>query len=90
MAPVGLILILIIAEMSRQVYSVPPYFFLCSYHGNTEQPSLDSKEVTVHISIDGDPSYYIPEEKYKGKSMFPLVQIAILYSHICTFLAQYW
>lgn len=45
----------------------PPYFFVCSYHGgNSDQPTLETKEVTVNVAIDGNPSYYVPGQKYTG------------------------
>ena len=44
----------------------PPYAFLCSFHGNERQPSLDTKELTVSISIEGNPSYYETGSIYQG------------------------
>lgn len=43
-----------------------PFFYLCSYHGNQDQSTLDVGEVALSVSIEGDPETYEPERKYQG------------------------
>ena len=47
--------------------SMGPFFFLCNYNGNTDQSSLDSGEVSLSVSIDGNPDYYVPGKSYLGE-----------------------
>ncbi|KAK2176991.1 hypothetical protein NP493_626g01001 [Ridgeia piscesae] len=44
---------------------MPPFFFLCNYHGKPQQSNLDSGEVAISVSIAGNPENYRPEGLYE-------------------------
>ncbi|XP_021361182.1 reelin-like [Mizuhopecten yessoensis] len=41
-----------------------PFFFLCNYHGNTNDLVAERGEVAISVSVGGDPEYYTPGEFY--------------------------
>ena len=45
-----------------------PFFFMCNYHGNTNNLGIDDGEVTVSVNIGGDPEYYVPGQFYNGRN----------------------
>lgn len=47
---------------------IEPFFFLCNYHGNTQEVGgVDKGEVAVSVSVEGNPEYYTPEQFYNSK-----------------------
>ncbi|XP_060065663.1 reelin-like [Ylistrum balloti] len=43
---------------------VEPFFFLCNYHGNTNDLVAEKGEVSISVSVGGNPEYYTPGEFY--------------------------
>ena len=43
-----------------------PYFFLCSYHGFSDQLNLDANDLVLNVAIDGNPAFYEPDAQYTG------------------------
>ena len=44
-----------------------PFFFVCNYYGESDQSTLNTGQVALSISIEGNPEYYIPGKMYQGK-----------------------
>ena len=60
----------------RNVFSqnVPPFFFLCNYHGERDQSTLNSGQVSLSINIEGNPQHYEPGKRYQGKNLSMFLQ----------------
>lgn len=43
-----------------------PFFFLCNYHGNVQDLGFETGEVTLSVSIVGNPEFYVPGQFYEG------------------------
>ena len=43
-----------------------PFFYQCNYHGNQDQSTLGSGEVTLTMTLKGQPEFYIPGNPYEG------------------------
>lgn len=43
-----------------------PFFFLCQYHHDLDQPGGIKGEVALSVSIKGSPEYYEPGKVYEG------------------------
>lgn len=43
-----------------------PFFFLCQYHHDLDQPGGIKGEVALSVSIKGAPEYYEPGKVYEG------------------------
>lgn len=43
---------------------VEPFFFLCNYHGNTNDLVSEKGEVSIQVSVQGNPEYYTPGDFY--------------------------
>ena len=56
----------VLLQVLISVHNVTP-FFLCGYHGATQQPGLDADDVIVRVSVDGSPSFYTPGQQYNGE-----------------------
>ena len=48
---------------------MPPFFFLCNYHGNVQELGQQMAEVKLSVSIMGNPDNYIPGKVYQSKWM---------------------
>ena len=46
---------------------MPPFFFLCNYHGNVQELGQQMAEVKLSVSIMGNPDNYIPGKVYQSK-----------------------
>ena len=57
----------LLSVTSQYVPHMPPFFFLCNYHGKPQQSNLDSGEVAISVSIAGNPENYRPEGLYEGE-----------------------
>ncbi|XP_067122080.1 reelin-like, partial [Centruroides vittatus] len=44
---------------------VAPFFFLCQYHSQTNQPGLMEEEVMLSVHIKGNPEFYNPGQIYE-------------------------
>ena len=44
-----------------------PFFFLCNYHGNVQDLGFETGEITLSVSIVGNPEFYIPGQFYEGE-----------------------
>ena len=65
---IPIILIIFAASVTSQyVPHLPPFFFLCNYHGKPQQSHLDSGEVAISVAIAGNPENYIPESLYESE-----------------------
>ncbi|XP_077982491.1 reelin-like [Glandiceps talaboti] len=42
-----------------------PFYFICNYQGGIDQADLDSGEVTLRVSIAGNPQFYTPGQRYQ-------------------------
>jgi hypothetical protein len=52
-----------------EILKLEPFFFLCNYHGNTQEVGgFDKGEIAVSVSVEGNPEYYTPEQFYNSKS----------------------
>lgn len=63
----------VLVQLLHHVTSFQPYmepfFFLCNYHGNTQEVGgFDKGEIAVSVSVEGNPEYYTPEQFYNSKS----------------------
>ena len=47
-----------------------PFFFLCQYHHDLDQPGGIKGEVALSVSIKGAPEYYEPGKVYEGSIIF--------------------
>lgn len=47
-----------------------PFFFLCQYHHDLDQPGGIKGEVALSVSIKGAPEYYEPGKVYEGIILF--------------------
>ena len=54
--------------------NVPPFFFLCNYHGERDQSTLNSGQVSLSINIEGNPEHYEPGKRYQGKNLSMFLQ----------------
>lgn len=43
-----------------------PFFFLCQYHHDLDQPGGIKGEIALSVSIKGAPEYYEPGKVYEG------------------------
>lgn len=43
-----------------------PFFFLCQYHHDLDQPGGIQGEIALSVSIKGTPEYYEPAKVYEG------------------------
>lgn len=43
-----------------------PFFFLCQYHHDLDQPGGIQGEIALSVSIKGAPEYYEPGKVYEG------------------------
>lgn len=63
------VLVLVMVVMSIGVSSympqLSPFFFLCNYHGNVQDVGFESGEVTISISLVGNPAFYVPGQFYE-------------------------
>ena len=71
---VGLFVTILLASVlsgfgqnSNGLPAVPPYFFLCNYHGNVQELGRESSEVKLSVTVDGNPENYVPGNFYKGQ-----------------------
>ena len=60
-------LCVMLSVRAQYVPHMPPFFFLCNYHGKPQQSNLDSGEVAISVSIAGNPENYRPEGSYEGE-----------------------
>lgn len=44
-----------------------PFFFLCQYHHDLDQPGAIKGEIALSVSVKGAPEYYEPGKVYEGK-----------------------
>lgn len=44
-----------------------PFFFLCQFHHDINQPGDIQGEIALSVSIKGAPEYYEPGKVYEGK-----------------------
>ncbi|CAG5116143.1 unnamed protein product [Candidula unifasciata] len=58
------LLLLCIPWTSSRVY-LSPFFFLCNYHGNTQDYGLNKGEVVISVQVEGNPQAYIPGNFYQ-------------------------
>ena len=62
----------ILGQLSHGLPAMPPYFFLCNYHGNVQELGRGSGEVKLSVTVDGNPDSYVPGNFYKGQyKLFP-------------------
>ena len=43
-----------------------PFFFLCNYHGNVQDLGFNTGEVTISVSLQDNPEFYVPGQFYEG------------------------
>ncbi|XP_076339324.1 reelin-like [Tachypleus tridentatus] len=42
-----------------------PFFFMCQYHGNTDQSGIAEGDVALSVKISGNPEFYEPSKVYE-------------------------
>ena len=46
---------------------VAPFFFMCNFHGNVNELGIEKGEVSLSVSIEGNPELYTPGKLYNGE-----------------------
>lgn len=63
-----LCLLLSLATVVVAKQFVSPFFYLCSFqHSEVDKSSDNVGQVTLSVTIDGSPQFYVPGQLYKGK-----------------------
>ncbi|XP_059179610.1 reelin-like [Physella acuta] len=63
-----LLLLLLCCPVHTSSSTVPhlsPFFFLCNYHGTTQNYGLKNGDVVVSVQIEGNPQAYVPGKFYQ-------------------------
>ncbi|BFZ10315.1 hypothetical protein BsWGS_13354 [Bradybaena similaris] len=58
------LLLLCVPWSSGRVY-LSPFFFLCNYHGNTQDYGPNKGEVVISVQVEGNPQTYVPGNFYQ-------------------------
>lgn len=59
-----------------------PFFYLCNYHGDQDQSTLENGEIAISVSLAGNPEFYVPGNIYKGTFVSSFVNAVLYHSGI--------
>lgn len=55
-----------------------PFFFLCQYHHDLDQPGGIQGEIALSVSIKGNPEYYEPGKVYEGIYLYFIIYFFLI------------
>lgn len=65
----SLFIVLFLTGTWAMIPHMSPFFFLCNYHGNVQELGISQGEISLSVTVSGDPEYYVPGMFYKGKAL---------------------
>ena len=76
--------------VSSYMPHLSPFFFLCNYHGNVQDLGFETGEVTLSVSIVGNPEFYVPGQFYEGDVCVCARVCACVCARACTQALWLW